>query len=332
MKNKNDFDLSEYLKANKNYPRTIFVEATPYCNIKCVMCPCYLEGQEVYKYRKSKAMSFEVFKKIIDFIKSEFNFQIAFTYSGEPLMNKEIFKMISYLSDNSIPSSMHSNALLITQNKFKDIVECGLDRLKISIDGTDEKTYSQLRRGGDFRVLLKNISGLMEYKKGKNAVSPEVQLQYIVTKTNYQNIDKFMKLADDLKVDKAYLKTLAINYLKDDGTADQKYRDFIRDEFFIEGDVARYLKDEEGNIKLKDKGICPELQNTVITCDGDVVCCCFDVFGKYTFGNASQKSLKDIWDSKKYDNFRKESMDKRKLPVCDMCNASGHIKKDIYNN
>ena len=69
------------------------------------------------------------------------------------------------------------------------------------------------------------------------------------------------------------------------------------------------------------------MQNTVITSDGDVVICCFDVHGKYCLGNAIKDSLKDIWDSKEYVDFREDYMKKRKLPICTFCNTSTHIIK-----
>lgn len=100
-------------------------------------------------------------------------------------------------------------------------------------------------------------------------------------------------------------------------------------EYFIEDDVARYKVVDDGKLVLKDMGVCPEIQNCVITADGDVVICCFDVHGKYKFGNCTEKGLDDIWDSKEYRGFRENVMDKRTIPICEFCNTSTHITKRV---
>lgn len=314
--------LREYLQRNTTYPRSIFVEVTPLCNLRCVFCPCYISGEEVTKDRKNTYLSLEDFKKIVEPIVGKFNFQICFTYSGEPLLNKEIFKMVKYLKHNNIPVVIHSNAMLLTKERIKEMLDSGLDRYIVSFDGATKKTYEDIRRGGDFEVVINNLKDLINERLLRGLAKPFVEMQMVLTSTNIKETKIFEDISNDIGVDNHYLKTLLV--FQD--TKNQKYVEDVK-EYFVEDNVARYKKDENGNLILKDRGGCPEIQNCVITCDGDVVICCFDVHGKYCFGNAIEESLQDIWDSKKYAEFRKNVMHKRNLPICEFCNTSEHIKK-----
>lgn len=317
--------LSKYLKSNKDYPRSIFVEPTPLCNLRCIFCPCYVQGEEVTEDRRTTQLSFEDFRRIIDSIKGKFNFQICFTYSGEPLLNPEIFKMVRYLKENEIPNVIHSNAMLLTKQKIKEMLASGLDRFIVSFDGATKKTYEDIKKGAKFEVVIDNLKNLIRERKAKGLEKPLVEMQMVVTSTNIDESKLFVELSKEIGVDNSYLKTLMV-------FQDTKNKEYIKkvEELFVDNEVARYKRNEKGNIVLKNAEGCPEIQNCVITCDGDVVPCCFDVHGKYCLGNAIENSLMDIWDAKRYKDFRENVMNERKLPICKFCNTSIHILKKLF--
>ncbi len=316
--------LSRYLRENLRYPRSIFIEVTPLCNLRCVFCPCYIEGEEVTESRNTRYMSLDSFKRIIDHIYGRFNFQICFTYSGEPLMNKDIFKMVRYLSEHEIPVVIHSNAMLLTPARIEEMIESGLDRFIVSFDGATKKTYEDVRRGGDFDRVVNNIRCLVERRKEAGLTKPFVEMQFVVTSKNRDEIPLFRRLCEDIGVDNGYTKTLLV--FQD--TDNIEYIEEVK-EYFVEDDVARYKRTDDGRLILKDMGTCPEIQNCVITVDGDVVICCFDVHGKYRFGNCIEKGLDSIWDSREYVRFRKNVMNRRMLNICKFCNTSTHITKKV---
>lgn len=316
-------ELSRYLQANEKYPRSIFIEVTPLCNLRCAFCACYIKGEEVTRYRENNYMSYETFKKIIDNMAEKFNFQMNFTYSGEPLLNRDVFKMVRYLTDHNIPSKIYSNAMLLKSTLAEEMLASGLDRFVISFDSAVKETYEAIRIGGRFEQVVENLQYLIKLRNERGQSKPFVETQIIMTNKNGHELEIFKKLSEDIGVDNAYSKSLYI-YRNTDN------QDYIKqvEGFFWEGDVARYERTEEGFV-LKDKGGCPELQSCVITVDGDVVMCCFDLHGKYLFGNAIEQSLVDIWDSPKYRQFRQEVMAPRQLTLCQQCITSSPIKEDL---
>lgn len=316
--------LSQYLRSNNEYPRSIMVELTPLCNLRCVFCPCYIKGEEVTRDRKTKYMSLGSFQRIIDHMAGKFNFQINFTYSGEPSMNKDVFEMVKYLKDRDIPSVIYSNAMLLTSQKITQMLNSGLDRFIVSFDGATKETYEDVRRGANFDKVIDNIRKLIKERNLACLLRPFVEMQFIVTSKNNHEIQLFKQLCSELGVDNGYLKTLLV-------FQDTKNKDYIEEVkgYFIENDMARYELGRNKELILKNMDSCPQIQDTVITVDGDVVMCCFDVHGKYKFGNAIEKSLIDIWDSEEFRNFRRNIMNKRKLPICSFCNTSAHISRKL---
>ncbi|MDP2158750.1 MAG: SPASM domain-containing protein [Nitrospirota bacterium] len=58
----------------------------------------------------------------------------------------------------------------------------------------------------------------------------------------------------------------------------------------------------------------------VIKADGNVVLCCQDSMGQYTFGNAGNQPIRNIWEMEDFKMIRKEVRNgKFKLPICRQC-------------
>ncbi len=317
-------NLSRYLQLNKEYPRSILIEVTPLCNIRCVFCPCYIEGEEVTRYRKNKYMTFDQFKRIIDQIEGKFNFQMNFTYSGEPLLNKSIFKMVKYLSGRNIPSVIYSNAMLLTPEKITQMLDSGLDRYIVSFDGATKETYEQIRVGANFEIVISNIKKLIQERKRLSLARPFVEMQFIVNSKNRHEVDLFKKMCEEIGVDNTYIKSLYAYK----NTQNQDYIKLVR-EYFVEDEVARYAVGGNNELTSKDSEPCLRFQDCVITVDGDVLLCCNDLHGKYKVGNAIEEGLKDVWDKEEYKRFRNDVMNKRYPPLCRHCIPSTPMKKDL---
>ena len=66
---------------------------------------------------------------------------------GEPLLNDEIYRMISYARASNIEVHVSSNLNVINKVKAEKLVESGLDVLIVSLDGACQETYMQYRIG-----------------------------------------------------------------------------------------------------------------------------------------------------------------------------------------
>ena len=116
-------------------------EVATVCNYKCVMCPYPTLT------RKNEVMSTEMFKMLFDKIIAEAPDQfdtLTFPGMGEPLLDKEIDQKIAY-AKSKMPD-LHvlilTNATYFTPEKFARFEDVGVESVRVSYYGMDQKSYN----------------------------------------------------------------------------------------------------------------------------------------------------------------------------------------------
>ena len=292
------------------YPGDISIEASAICNLKCPMC--ILDESMRFIARSNRLLSFDNFKTLIDEIKG-FTAFITLHYAGEPLMNKELVRMIQYAHKHNILTYFNTNGLLLnTTEKRRSILNSGLYKIHISLDGTKEETYNKYRVGGNFKGVKENVRQLVIERGSKK--TPIIGLQMIATRTTINEKEEFANLAKQLGVDYAYMATLYV---------DQSHKTPSQEELddLIVGKYSRYkeIKDGKAILKDKDSSTCLLLNNVYIATNGLIVHCCYDYHGEYTFGNAFEDGMKKVWRKPEYVRWRKEHAKPMRLPLCKTC-------------
>jgi MoaA/NifB/PqqE/SkfB family radical SAM enzyme len=105
--------------------------------------------------RENSNLDINMYQKFIDEIKTT-TLHLLLYFQGEPFMNTDIFRMIKYASERRLYTVISSNGQFLDNETTGKIMESGLDRLIISVDGTDQSTYEQYREGGDLNIILEN--------------------------------------------------------------------------------------------------------------------------------------------------------------------------------
>jgi len=177
------------------YPEKILVEPTNACNLACPLCPTGAGtlGRPVGQLRESD------FMKIVDEVRGYTKY-IEFAGYGEPIISKDIFKMIRYASEAGIYTHMHSNLpMLNSSTKIMALVNSRLDRLTVSIDGVTQQTYEKYRIGGDLDLLFNNISKLIEAKRKSDNQNLKIVGQMVVARQNEHEVELFKQKAESRK-------------------------------------------------------------------------------------------------------------------------------------
>lgn len=287
-------------------PATFSIEPTNFCNLRCPECPSGT-GQLT---RAKGYLSLEDFSRIVDEIKGH-AFYIQLFFQGEPYLNKDLGKMISYARQKNIFVSVSTNGLIITKNNSARIMEYPPDHLIFSMDGMDEETYRTYRVGGSYSGAMTALNEILTMKKSRSSKYPLVELQFLVMKQNESQIPLLRQTAKKLNVDRLALKSMQV-YSYEDALkflpSDEKYRRYRLDHNHLEP------KGKLGNR-------CFALWRTaVISWDGNTAACCFDKDATFNFGNVKDMSIRDIWRSGKYNKFRREILLNRSaIPLCTNC-------------
>ncbi|MDX9695896.1 MAG: radical SAM/SPASM domain-containing protein [Bacteroidales bacterium] len=294
------------------YPYAVSIETSAICNLKCPECPT---GNKSLK-RKQGVMSYSDFEDIIDQIKN-YAVYVNLSLQGEPFLNKELLKMIQLADKNNILTSLSTNGHFLNYDTALEIIDSGLKRLIVSLDGTDQETYEKYRKGGSFNSVIDGIKILSSIKAKKQVKYPEIVLQFIVFNHNEHQLNKIKELGKNLGVNKVELKSAQITNPESINSIPSINK------------FSRYtIKNNKLKLKSNQKNRCFRIWETiVITWDGTIIPCCFDKDANYSLGNMKINNIFDVWKSLAFNNFRKNILaDRKKTAICCNCTEGLRIK------
>ena len=277
--------LSLVLKRPLVWGKPFFVSLEPaaICNLACPQCPT---GAGDVK-RGLNFMDINTYKSVVDEIAGTTAI-LSLYHQGEPLLHKSFADMVNYASDRNIYTVTSTNGQLLTEEVCASLVQAGLDRIIISLDGTDQESYNKYRLGGDFEKVITGIRLLSEASQVKR--KPYIIIQFLVFKHNQHQVTEIRKLGKRLGVDRVMIKSAQI-----------EYPESIHEWMPVQKKYRRY-------------------RTTVITTDGLVVPCCFDKLANYPLGTIGKETISQIWRNRKYNDFRSRVLDNRKgIGICTNC-------------
>lgn len=290
-----------------NFPVSISVEPTTSCNLRCPECPSGLRSFS----RPTGMMKLATFAKIIDEL-HEYLVYLILYFQGEPFLNPGFFDIIKYAHSKKIYTATSTNAHFLDEESALQTVQSGLDRIIISMDGTDQSSYEKYRVGGNLKKVIEGIEHLVAAKKALKIHTPYIILQFLLFKHNTHQIQEVKKLAKKLGVDKLEFKTAQVYDFEKGSELIPEEDSFSR--YQLNGNNQFHVKSDLLNKCWKMWHSC------VMTWDGNIVPCCFDKDAKYTMGNIHEQSFKEIWNGAKYQEFRSRLFhDRKEIDICKNC-------------
>lgn len=301
-------------------PPIVVVEASNICNLACPLCETVNSMQ-----RPKGVMQIETFKRMLSQV-SPFVRRMQFSFAGEPLMNEGLCAMLEMAVRRNISCKVDTNGMLL-ERYAKQLVDSGLQRINVALNGVDQETLSFYRKNSDFKAVVAGVRKLIEYRNKKNKVFPKAHMQFIVTRNNEGRLDEAVRLASNIGFDIIEFKSLSI-CLGD--WIDDNSRLLAADEYLPKNsEFLRYRK-EGGKLVFNDNlnRFCADIfTSAVILWNGDVIPCCMDVEGKYKAGNILKDDFLKIWRCAAMNKLRGAIL-KKTLPLCKNCSlTSGHIRR-----
>jgi len=292
------------------YPYFVSIETTDFCNLHCPECPV---GRRKKPNHTKSSFNYTLYKKLIDELSPTLLHAILY-FQGEPFLNNRFFELIRLTHDSDIYSSTSTNGQFLNEDTAKKIVLSGLDKLIISIDGTTQQVYETYRAGGNLQKITDGITSLVASKKKLKSITPFIEIQFLVLKTNEHQMKDMQKLAKTLGADRLTFKSAQLYDFKNGNellTTKKHY--------------ARYKQTKEGNFVIKGSqpNRCRRLwSGAVINVTGDILPCCFDKTSEHSFGNINEIPFLTGWHSKKATGFRNMILSNRKqVEMCRNCKS-----------
>jgi tungsten cofactor oxidoreducase radical SAM maturase len=276
-----------------------------------------------------------VFRRLLEQLKDLPQLEcVHFGGFGEPLSHPHIFEMIKNIKDMGLRVEMISNGSLLTEEKAGMLIDLGLDRLFISLDGPDEEAYNEIRIGADFTGVIANIKRFNAIKRERRAAGPELAIEFVAMKKNYHKLPQVARLIDKLEA-RYLLVTNVLPYceeLKDEVVYDL---DDTVPLFGINDSTMLMMRAQLPHMKFRTQRYCKFIEDGALTVtrEGNISSCyalmhpykCF-VYGRekqiypYHLGNINEKTVKEIWTDPAYVYFRTQVKD-FSFPSCTDCRS-----------
>jgi radical SAM protein with 4Fe4S-binding SPASM domain len=213
--------------------------------------------------------------------------------------------MVAYAKASSKVETVDTttNAILLTPELNLKMVEAGIDRINISVNGVNAEQYKNFTGYDiDFDKYVANIKHLYE-NRGNTYIFIKINGDTISKEDQDLFLSIFEPLADSVAIERSF----------------ECWEGFKSEGFVSKEDgVGIYGQKIE-----KEVLVCPYVQYSfTINSDGKVSLCFLDWSRKLIIGDVKSDSVKSIWDGKIFNNFQDLMLNKERksLYYCSSCN------------
>lgn len=294
------------------------IETTNACNMRCKMCP-----RTTMMTRPIETMSLDLFEKIADQLTpfswkqwdqwtdfcilkyrvfpwdmSENHFflyiipkVIQLHGYGDPLLDKNIAKMVGALTKRGFKSYFSCNPANIDIDRTLEIFGAGLGYIKYSIESTSDAEHKEIRgKASNFSESYENILKLLRLRK-KHGLGTEIVITMLDLNRKNQR-EEWNKLRDLFYGEDVYI------YLKSE-------------------DTQWYRGDYHGTNSIHWSEPCKHpWMSMTIKSNGEAAMCMEDFNNEIVLGDTKTQSLEEIWNGTLYEQFRQQHMEATKGIRC----------------
>jgi MoaA/NifB/PqqE/SkfB family radical SAM enzyme len=319
-------------------PVCVYLEVTNRCNLLCTTCPRTYEELE-----PPADMSWDLFRSIVDQLP---DLARAVLHGvGEPMLVADLPRMVRYLKDLGIYVLFNTNGTVLGERNGRALIAAGLDELRVSLDASNRESFKAVRGRDYFNRIVRNVRAFRELQEREGRAKPLVSTWLTGLRETVNELPDFVKLAAEIGVKEVYLQRLVFFDQATIGKAkpDQAlFEGLTREEAAClrqAEDLARSLgvtfsasgAASEPGLSLKRNNdtspwsLCRRPWSLMyFTANGRALPCCIAPFSQhgyenYTLGDATQQTLRDIWNGPAYRDFRKALLSDKPSAACANC-------------
>ena len=319
-------------------PVCLYLEVTNRCNLLCTTCPRTYEELE-----PPADMGWDLFTSIVDQVP---DLARAVLHGvGEPMLVANLPRMVRYLKDRGVYVLFNTNGTVLSERNGRALIAAALDELRVSLDASNRESFKAVRGRDYFGRIVRNVRAFRELQEREGQLKPQVSIWLTGLKETVAELPAFVQLAAEIGVKEVYLQRLVFFDQSAIGKARPDQALFER----LTREEAAYLKQAEDlasslgitfsasgaasepglSLKRTDEGspwsLCRRPWSLMyFTANGRALPCCIAPFSQhgydnYTLGNATQQTLREIWNGPAYREFRKALLSDKPPAACANC-------------
>ncbi len=317
-------------------PVCLYLEVTNRCNLLCETCPRTFEELE-----PPADMDWALFTRIVDQVPDIA--RVVLHGVGEPMLVKELPRMIRYLKARGTYVLFNTNGTLLRPAKFQEIIDTGLDEMRVSLDAADRETYRLVRGKDFFDRIVRDVRRFTDFQREVGSTTPRLSIWLTGLKETVRQLPEFVRLAAQMGVSEVHLQRLvfddsgygmaraASSLFEATGAGEMAAIEAAQALGRALGVTLDASGATEPGLSLKRAAdeapwsTCRRPWSLMyFTAHGRALPCCIAPFSargyaNYTLGDATQQTLREIWSSDAYRDFRASLLSDAPPKPCQGC-------------
>lgn len=322
-------------------PRVVQIDVTNRCNNNCLYCwarsPLLKERAASCEWRNYE-IPFNVVKDLIDDLAFLGTERIHLSGGGEPFMHPRIMDIIEYIKNKNMKCEITTNFTLVDKKKSLQLIELGVDFVSVSLWAGNAKTYTDLHPNQSedtFLNIVDTLKWIAEYKQKNKKNNFMIRICNVISKINYKEIENMIDLTEEVGANMYLFQVMdaILGYTDNLLLSEAQSQELIEDIKQLEGKMSRLQMQynicvselnefvRRVSSKYASKGCYDQEERankpcyagwffSRITAEGNVNFCLKT--DEYPISNLFKARFKDIWNSKKYADFRNQMLDSQK--------------------
>jgi len=270
------------------------IELTSHCPMRCGFCPRGIPGR---MQRPAGFMDLALYQRLLSQLNPQQHEQrpIELHHLGESLLHPQLARFVALASERGLSTELSVNPSLLTPERMRQLLDAGIARLVLSLDGLRDETLVRIRGpAARYRQAEAHIAALLAEVARRGSAAPQIVVQMIALAANRAEQDAFLARFSQtgLPTVRAYLKPL------DGPDPDCSAQ---------AAEPLRYLCSYP-------------FRSVVVLWDGRVVPCCRDDDAHLVLGDLHHQTLAELWSGPAARELRRRHRSSE-FPVGHLCHG-----------
>ncbi|HEY8094811.1 MAG TPA: radical SAM protein [Methylobacter sp.] len=302
----------DWEKMKKIYP--LYVEISPVgaCNHRCTFCAVDYIGY------KPARLSLEAIERTLAEMGRQGVKSVMFAGEGEPMLHKEIDRMVMAAAAVGIDTAMTTNASILSDAFVENALPL-MSWIKASVNAGTAETYARIHqtKERDFEHVIANLKRMVEARHN-GGYSCVLGAQILLLPENAAEIEALARLCrDEIGLDYLVVKPYSqhafsvtqryqnINY-QDYAELKSRLAALNTEAFTVVYRENTMKKHDEGNVHRYSRcHATPAFWAYIMSTGAVYGCSAYLLDSRFDYGNINESSFRDIWEGEsRRKNFR----------------------------
>ncbi len=275
-------------------PNEVALDVSTMCNYKCYFCSHHkmTRAKSFMKFTDAQRILYELYNSGIR--------RLGINGCGEPVLNEDVANIIAEAKKIGFEYVyLTSNGSVGTDTRYREIIDAGVDSIKISINAANPQEYAKIHGVPEsfYAKITQRLNALAKYRT-QNNFSTKIYASCVSDDgiEDIKILQEAMPLVDEI---------VHYKIVSQAGQTDAE---------LLEGKVAR----KKCNLPFT---------RSHITVEGYVNACCADFQNLLVMGDLAKQSFLEIWHGQAYTELREKLLcDGGIGRICHGCLTNSHQK------